>query len=84
MRSTLFFAVAILLTLGILFARERVKLAFQVGAALYAALMVARFFLFSSADPENLLDLVVIFGSFGLFWLAAWAATSAILRHRRR
>lgn len=84
MRSTLFFAIAILLTLGLLFARERVKLAFQVGAVLYAVLLVVRFFLFSSADPENLADIAVVLVLFGLFWLAAWGVTAAILRYRRR
>jgi hypothetical protein len=42
MRSTLFLAVAILLGLGLFFARDRVRLAFQVGAVLYAISLVVR------------------------------------------
>ena len=84
MRSTLFLAVAILLVLGMLFARDRVKLAFKVGAVLYAILLVFRFFVFSSTDPDNLFDLAVVLAIFALIWLAAWAATTAIQRRRNR
>jgi hypothetical protein len=83
MRSLLF-TVAILLALGVIFARDRLKLAFQVGAALYAVVLVFRFFLFSRTDPENLLDLASVLVVFALFWLAAWGLTTAILRYRRR
>ena len=81
---TLLFTVAILLALGVLFARERLKLAFQVGAVLYGVVLVFRFFLFSRTDPENLADLASVLAIFGLFWLAAWGLTMGILRYRRR
>lgn len=84
MRSTLFFTIAILLVLGILFARDRLRLAFQVGAALYAVTLVFRFFVFSRADPDNLVDLATVLAVFGLVWLIAWGLTTAVLRHRRR
>ena len=83
MRSLLF-ALAILLALGAVFARDRLKLAFRVGAALYAVVLVFRFFVFSRADPDNLLDLASVLAVFALFWLAAWGLTTAILRHRKR
>lgn len=83
MRSLLF-AVAILLALGVIFARERVKLAFQVGAALYGVILVFRFLVFSRTDPENLQDLAAVLLVFGLFWLAAWGLTALILRYRKQ
>ena len=84
MRSTLFLAVGILLVLGIFFARDRVKRAFQVGAVLYAVVLVFRFLLFGIGDPDNFLDLVVIFVAFFLVWVIAWGGTRAVLRHRAR
>jgi hypothetical protein len=84
MRNTLFLAVGILLALGIFFARDRVKQAFQVGAVLYAVVLVFRFLVFGIGDPDNFLDLVVVFGIFFLVWLAAWAGTRALLRYRER
>ena len=84
MRSTLFLSVAILLALGVLFARDRLKLAFKVGAVLYAVLLAVRFAIFGRTDADNLIDLLTVLAIFGLIWLAAWAATTAILRHRAR
>jgi hypothetical protein len=84
MRSTLFLAVGILLVLGIFFARDRVKQAFQVGAVLYAVILVFRFLLFGIGDPDNFLDLVVIFAAFFLVWAIAWGGTRAVLRYRAR
>jgi uncharacterized membrane protein HdeD (DUF308 family) len=84
MRSTLFLAVGILLVLGIFFARDRVKQAFQVGAVLYAVILVFRFLLFGIGDPDNFLDLVVIFAAFFLVWAIAWGGTRAVLRYRER
>jgi len=81
---SLLFAVAILLALGVIFARERVKLAFQVGAVLYGVILVFRFLVFSRTDPENLQDMAAVLVIFGLFWLAAWGLTQAILRYRKR
>jgi peptidoglycan biosynthesis protein MviN/MurJ (putative lipid II flippase) len=84
MRSTLFLAVGILLVLGIFFARDRVKQAFQVGAVLYAVVLVFRFLLFGFGDPDNFLDVAVIFAAFFVVWLLAWGGTRAILRRRER
>ena len=84
MRSALLLSIAILLVLGVLFARDRLRLAFQVGAILYGALFVVRFILFGRTDADSLIDLLTVLAIFGLIWLAAWAATTAILRHRAR
>ena len=84
MRNTLFLALGILLVLGIVFARDRVKRAFQIGAVLYGIVLAFRFLVFGLGDPDNFLDLVVVFVVFFLVWLAAWAGTRAVLRHRAR
>ena len=84
MRNTLFLAVGILLTLGIFFARDRVKRAFQIGAVLYAIMLVFRFLVFGFGDPDNFLDVVMIFAAFFLVWLIAWGGTRAVLRYRER
>lgn len=84
MRTTLFLAVGILLVLGIFFARDRVKRAFQIGAVLYAIVLVFRFLIFGMGDPDNMLDLVAVIGAFFLIWLIAWAGTRAVLRYRAR
>ena len=84
MRSALFLSVAILLALGVLFARDRLKLAFKVGAVLYAASLLVRFFIFGRTDADDLLDVLTLIAVFGLIWLLAWGATNAILRRRAR
>lgn len=84
MRSGLLFAVAILLTLGILFARDRVKRAFQIGALLYAGLIIVRFILFGRTDPDGFGDLLVVLSIFACIWLLGWLVTTAILRYRDR
>ena len=84
MRNTLFLALGILLTLGIFFARDRVKQAFQVGAVLYAIVLVFRFLIFGLGDPENFLDIGIVFAAFFLVWLIAWGGTRAVLRYRER
>ena len=84
MRSTLFLAVAILLGLGLFFARDRVRVAFQVGAVLYAITLVIRFVIFGFGDADDVLAILTIAGFFFLLWLAAWWATNAILRRRER
>jgi hypothetical protein len=81
---TILLVVAILLALGIIFARDRVKRAFQLGAALYAVVLVARLLLFGLGDRDNLTDLLTIGAIFFLIWLAAWGGTRAILRYRAR
>ena len=84
MRSTLFLAAGILLALGIFFARDRVKRAFQIGAVLYAIVLVFRFLVFGMGDLDNVLDLLVIAAVFFLVWLIAWGGTRAVLRYRER
>lgn len=81
---TLLLLVAVLLALGMIFARDRIKRAFMIGAALYAIVLVARLLLFGLADQDNLIDLVTIGAVFFLIWLAAWAGTQAVLRYRER
>lgn len=81
---TLLLVLGILLALGMIFARDRIKRAFQLGAALYAVVLVARLVLFGLGDSDNLLDLVTIGAIFFLVWLAAWAGTQAVLRYRER
>jgi hypothetical protein len=84
MRNTLVLALGILLALGIFFARDRVKQAFQIGAVLYGIVLVFRFMMFGLGDPDNFLDVVIIFAIFFLIWLAAWGGTQAVLRYRAR
>jgi hypothetical protein len=84
MRNTLFLALGILLVLGIFFARDRVKQAFQIGAVLYGIVLVFRFLVFGLGDPDNFLDIVIVFAAFFLVWLIAWGGTRAVLRHRER
>jgi hypothetical protein len=84
MRSTLFLALGILIALGMYFARDRVKRAFQIGAVLYAIMLVFRFLVFGFGDPDNFLDVVIIFAAFFLVWLIAWGGTRAVLRYRER
>ena len=84
MRSTLFLALAILLGLGLFFARDRVRLAFQVGAVLYAISLVIRFMIFGFGDADDALAILTIVAVFLLLWLAAWWGTNEILRRRER
>ena len=83
MRSTLLLAVLMLLLLGVVFARDRLKLAFRVGIVLYLVLMVFRFLVFGRSDWENADEVVGLLAVFGLIWLAGWLITGAILRQRR-
>jgi cytochrome c biogenesis factor len=83
-RSTIFLAVAILLVLGIVFARDRVRLAFQVGAVLYAISLAVRFVIFGAGDDDNLVALLTVAAFFFLLWLAAKTAVDAVLRRRAR
>lgn len=84
MRSSLFLALGILLLLGIFFARDRVKQAFQVGAVLYGIVLVFRFLVFGLGDPDNFLDIAIVFAAFFLVWVVAWGGTRAVLRYRAR
>jgi hypothetical protein len=84
MRATLFLAVGILLALGIFFARDRVKRAFQIGGVLYAIVLVFRFLVFGMGDRDNFLDLLTVIAAFFLVWLIAWAGTRAVLAYRAR
>ena len=82
--SLLFLLIGLILVLGIFFARDRVKRAFQLGAALYAVVLVFRFLVIGFGDPDNFVDLLSIFVAFFLVWLVAWGGTQAILRYRAR
>ena len=82
--SLLFLLIGLILVLGIFFARDRVKRAFQLGAALYAVVLVFRFLLVGFIDPDNFLDLLGVFAAFFIVWLVAWGGTQAILRYRAR
>ena len=76
--------VGILLLVGIVFARDRVKRAFQLGALLYAIVLAVRFLVFGFGDPDNFLDIMVVVGVFFLIWLVAWGGTQLLLRARQR
>ena len=82
MRNLLFLAVAILFGLGIFFARDRLKRAFQIGAILYAVILVVRFLIFGVGDSDTFLDLLTLIAVFFLVWLVAWGATQLVLRAR--
>jgi hypothetical protein len=80
--KTLLLIVAILLALGIIFAPNRLKRAFKLGAALYAIVLVVRLLVFGFGDRDNLTDLLTIGAIFFLVWLVAWGATQAVLWYR--
>jgi hypothetical protein len=84
MRNAIVFAGFLLLILGVFLARDRVRVAFQIGAVLYAVSLVVRFFIFGLGDPDNLLDLLTIFAVFFVIWLVARTIVEAIIRHRAR
>lgn len=72
------------LALGIIFAGNRLKRAFQIGAALYAIVLIVRFLVFGLGDRDNLTDLLTLVAIFFLIWLIAWGGTQAALRYRAR
>jgi hypothetical protein len=84
MRNLLFLLVGLILVLGIFFARDRVKRAFQLGAVLYAVVLMFRFLFVGVNDPDSFLDLLGIIAAFFVVWLIAWGGTQAILRYRER
>ena len=84
MRSLLFLFVAVLFGLGIYFARDRVKRALQLGAVLYAIVLVARFLVFGMSDSDTITDVLILVAIFFLVWVVAWAITQLVLRARER
>lgn len=84
MSKTLLLVVGIVLALGLIFARDRLKRAVQIGALLYGVVLVARFVIFGLGDADNLLDLLTVGFVFFLVWLVAWAGTRFALRARER
>jgi hypothetical protein len=84
MRNTLVLAVFVLLFVGVFFARDRLRRAFQVGVVLYAAVLLIRMLIFGFQDADNILDLLAVGSFFLLIWIAGWAATRAVLRRRER
>lgn len=84
MRNTILLAGFLLLLLGVVFARDRVKRAFQIGAVLYAISLVLRFLVFGMGDRDSLLDLLTIGAVFFMIWLVANAIVETVLRRRER
>jgi 4-amino-4-deoxy-L-arabinose transferase-like glycosyltransferase len=84
MRNAILLASFLLLLLGVIFARDRVKIAFQIGAALYAVSLVVRFLIFGFGDRDNLLDVLTIGAVFFVIWLIARAIVEEVLRRRER
>jgi hypothetical protein len=84
MRNAVLLAGFLLLLLGVIFARDRVKLAFKVGAVLYAISLVIRFLIFGYGDRDSLLDILTIGAVFFVIWLIARAIVEEVLRRRER
>jgi hypothetical protein len=84
MRKALLLAGFVVLILGIFFARDRLRLAFQIGAVLYVISIVARFFIFGFGDSDDLLNVIVVAGVLLVIWLIARAIVEAILERRKR
>ncbi|MGE3267315.1 MAG: hypothetical protein AB7P40_01115 [Chloroflexota bacterium] len=84
MRNLLFLAVGVLLALGIFFARDRVKRACQLGAVLYAVVLVVRLVVYGFEDSDNFLSLLTVGAVFLAIWGIGWAATQAVIEHRNR
>jgi hypothetical protein len=84
MKGSLFLAAGILLALGIFFARDRLKRAFQIGGILYAVVLVGRLLVYGFQDGDNFLDILIVGGAFLLVWVVAWAGTRAALKYRER
>lgn len=83
MRNLLFLFAGVLLVLGIFFARDRLKRAFQLGAVLYAIVLIFRFLVFGIGDPDSFLDVLTLGAVFFLIWVVAWLGTQAILSYRQ-
>jgi cytochrome c biogenesis factor len=84
MRNALLLAGLLVLVLGMFLARDRVRLAFQVGAVLYAVSIVVRFFIFGFGDRDDVLNVIVVGAVMLLIWLVTKAIVEAILERRRR
>jgi hypothetical protein len=74
----------LLLALGVLFGGARLKRAFQIGAVLYAIVLVVRLIVFGFGDRDNLTDVLTLIAIFFVIWLMAWGGTHAALRYRAR
>jgi hypothetical protein len=84
MRRVLLVAILVILVIGVFFAGDRLKRAFQIGAALYAISLVARFFIYGVGDRDSLLDILTIVAIFFVIWLIAKGIVEAILSRRER
>ena len=62
--------------------RERVRLAVQILAFGYAAVLLARF-IQAREDTERLADLALTLVALGVVWLVVWLATGLLERRRR-
>jgi predicted MFS family arabinose efflux permease len=74
----------LLLALGVVFGGARLKRAFQIGAVLYAVVLVVRLLVFGFGDRDNLTDILTLVSIFFLIWLLAWGGTQVALRYRSR
>ena len=84
MRSALVLAGFLVLVLGIFLARDRLRLAFQVGAVLYVISVVVRFFIFGFGDRDDVLNVIIVAGVMLVIWLVTKAIVEAILERRKR
>ena len=84
MRNFLFFVAFVLLAFGIFFARDRVRRACQIGAVIYAIVLVVRLLVYGFQDSDNFLDILAVGSVFFAVWLVGWAATRAVLQYQAR
>jgi hypothetical protein len=84
MRNALLLAGFLVLVIGMFVARDRLRVAFQVGAVLYAISVVARFFVFGFGDRDDLLNVIVVASVMLIIWLVTKGIVEAILERRRR
>lgn len=84
MRNLIWLLAFMLLAFGIFFARDRVRRACQIGAVLYAVVLVVRLLVYGFQDSDNFLDILAVASMFFAIWLMGWAATRAVLQYRER
>ena len=82
MKNLLFLLVFVLLAFGIFFARDRVRRACQLGAVLYAGVLVIRLLVYGFQDSDNFLDILAVAAVFLAVWGIGWAITRAVLEYR--
>jgi hypothetical protein len=60
-----------------------VKRACQIGAVLYAAVLVIRLLVYGFQDSDNFLDILAVASVFLAIWGIGWAITRAVLEYRQ-